>query len=155
MVIYPTNGNPIMALVLVTLSTSQTSFSLASFRSSSLSFIFEQSAKKIVAEASFWVGSQSRIEPKNVVAFIPIFESDRHVVKAVGRAVNFYKNSLNSVKKIEIAATSEEGNDLLENIEQYVQEYFGMGCYNAASLGYNFATTLEVTNYFQSFHLPK
>ncbi len=44
MVIYPTNGNPIMALVVVTLSTFQTSFFLASFRSISLSFIFEQSA---------------------------------------------------------------------------------------------------------------
>ncbi len=93
MVIYPTNGHPIMALVVVTLSTFQTSFFLASFRSISLSFIFEQSAKKNVDEASSRVGAQSRIEPKNVVAFIPEFESDRHVVKAVGRAVNFYKNS--------------------------------------------------------------
>jgi cysteine sulfinate desulfinase/cysteine desulfurase-like protein len=82
-----------MALVVVTLSTFQTSFFLASFRSISLSFIFEQSAKKNVDEASSRVGAQSRIEPKNVVAFIPEFESDRHVVKAVGRAVNFYKNS--------------------------------------------------------------
>jgi cysteine sulfinate desulfinase/cysteine desulfurase-like protein len=113
-----------MALIVVTLSTFQTSFFLASFRSISLSFIFEKSAKKNVDEASSRVGAQSRIEPKNVVAFIPEFESDRHVVKAVGRAVNFYKDSLNTVKKIEIAATSEEGNDLLENIEQYVQEYF-------------------------------
>lgn len=45
MTIYLTNGNPIIAMVFMTLSTFKTSALIASFRSISLSFASEEAAK--------------------------------------------------------------------------------------------------------------
>lgn len=125
MVIYPTNGNPIIALVVVSVSTFKDSAFLAAFRSISLSFSSEAAAKNFFEEARYMGGQQSRLEPNNVVVFIPDFGGGLHAVKVVYHAVNSYKDSLTSVDKIEISAPSEEGKNLLKDLEEYVQRYLG------------------------------
>lgn len=125
MVIYPTNGNPIIALVVVTVSTFKDSAFLAAFRSISLSFSSETAAQKFLEEARYMGGQQSRLDPNNVVVFVPDFGGGLHAVKVVYHAVNSYKDSLTSVDKIEIPAPSEEGKKLLKDIEEYMQRYLG------------------------------
>ncbi|BAZ71101.1 hypothetical protein NIES4106_58980 (plasmid) [Fischerella sp. NIES-4106] len=122
MIIRPKNGNPIIAVVLVTLSTFKTSALLASFRSVSLSFASEEAAKKFVKDVEFM--GQSRIESNNVV-FSPGFGGSVHAARAVYHAVNSYKDRLKSVNKFEINAFSEEEKNLLKDIKQYIKEHFG------------------------------
>ncbi|MEH1807872.1 hypothetical protein [Nostoc sp.] len=122
MIIHPRNGNPIIAMVLVTLSTFKTSALLASFRSISLSFASEEAAKKFVEDVR--VSGESRIELNNVV-FFPGFSGSQHAARAVYHAVNSYKDRLTSVNKFEINAFSEEDKNLLKDIKQYIKEHFG------------------------------
>lgn len=126
MVIYPTNGNPIIALTVVTLSTFQTSALIASsFRGISLSFSSEEAAKKFFDEVTPMGGQQSRLDPNNVVVFIPDYGGGLHVVRAVYHAVNSFKDSLISVNEIQINAFAEESNTLVKDIEEYLNIYFG------------------------------
>lgn len=68
-------------------------------------------------------GQQSRFELNNVV--IPDFSGSQNAARVVYHAVNSYKERLTSVNKFEINPFSEEDNNLLKNIEQYLTEHFG------------------------------
>lgn len=122
MVIYLANGNPIIAMVLIALSTFKTSALIASFRSISLSFSSEEAAKKFVEDASAYYDSS--LESNNVVVR-PGFSGSRNAAEAVYHAVNSYKDSLISVNKFEIGSIFEEEKNLLKDIEQYIKDYFG------------------------------
>jgi hypothetical protein len=122
MIIHPRNGNPIIAMILVTLSIFKTSDLVASFHSISLSFASEEAAKKFVEDIKFL--GQSRIELNNVV-FFPGYSGSQHAAKAIYHAVNSYKDRLTSVNKFEINPFSEEDKNLLKNIQQYIKEHFG------------------------------
>jgi hypothetical protein len=125
MAIYLANGNPIIAMALMALSTFKTSALIASFRSISLSFASEEAAKKFVEDVSRSLpGFQLSLGLNNVVV-IPDFGGSQHAARAVYYAVNYYKDSLISVNKFEINAFSEEDRNLLKDIEQYIKQYFG------------------------------
>lgn len=124
MTIYLTNGNPIIAMVFMTLSTFKTSALIAAFRSISLSFASEEAAKNFFEDFRERGGHYSIIESNNVV-FQPDFGGSIHAVRAVCHAVTSYKESLTSINKIEINPTSEAEENLLKDIEQYIKEHFG------------------------------
>ncbi|MEH2072475.1 MAG: hypothetical protein V7K47_30720 [Nostoc sp.] len=124
MIIHPRNGNPIIAMVLVTLSTFKTSALIASFRSISLSFGSEGAAKKFFEDVRNMGCTNSNLESKNVVV-IPDFGSSQNAAGAIYHAVNSYKERLTSVNKFEINPFSEEDKNLLKNIQQYIKEHFG------------------------------
>ncbi|MEH1814065.1 MAG: hypothetical protein V7K26_15750 [Nostoc sp.] len=124
MIIHPRNGNPIIAMVLVTLSTFKTSALIASFRSISLSFDSEGAAKKFFEDVRNMGCTNSSFESNNVVV-IPDFGGSQYAARAVYHAVNSYKDRLNSVNKFEISSFSEEENKLLKDIKQYIKEHFG------------------------------
>lgn len=133
MVIHVANGNPVIAMVLMSLSTFKTSALVASFRSILLSFGSEEAAKKFVEEAKSLGCSYSRLESTNVIV-VPDFGGGIHAARAVYRAVDAYKDSLISVNEFEITPISEEGNNLLKDIEQYLKEYFGSDAVTTATL---------------------
>ena len=124
MVIHVANGNPVIAMVLMSLSTFKTSALVASFRSISLSFSSEEAAKKFVEEAKSLGCVYSELESTNVVV-IPDFGGSQNAARGVYHAVNSYKDYLVSINKFEISPSYEEENNLLKDIEQYINEYFG------------------------------
>lgn len=124
MVIHVANGNPVIAVVLMSLSTFKSSALVASFRSILLSFGSEEPAKKFFEDVKSQGCLYSRVESNNVVV-VPDFGGSRNAASAVYRAVDSYKDSLISVNEFDIAPTSEEENNLLKDIEQYLKEYFG------------------------------
>ncbi|RCJ21432.1 hypothetical protein A6770_30335 [Nostoc minutum NIES-26] len=124
MEIYPKNGNPMIAMVLVSLSTFETSFLLAAFQSISLTFTSEAAAKKFVEDVKSIGAQQSRFESNKVVV-MPDFSGSYHAARAVYHAVNSYKDRLTAVKKFEVNAFSKEDKSLLKNVQQYIKEHFG------------------------------
>ncbi len=133
MVINVANGNPVIAMVLMSLSTFKTTNLVASFQSISLSFSSEEAAKKFVEEAKSLGCVYSKLESTNVVV-VPDFGGSRHAASAVYHAVDAYKDSLVSVNELNISPTSEEENNLLKDIEEYLKEYFGSDVVVTASL---------------------
>lgn len=123
MTIYLANGNPIIAIVLMALSTFKGSV-VASFQSISLSFDSEEAAKKFVKDVRSLGCNYSSLELNNVVV-IPDFAGSKNAARAVYHAVNSYKDNLISVNKFEINPISEEEDNLLKDIEQYIKEHFG------------------------------
>jgi hypothetical protein len=132
MVIHVANGNPVIAMVIMSLSTFKTSALVASFRSILLSFGSEEAAKKFVEEAKSLGCVYSKLESTNVVV-VPDFGGSGHAASAVYRAVDAYKDSLISVNEFEITPSSEEENNLLKDIEQYLKEYFGSDAVTTAA----------------------
>jgi hypothetical protein len=124
MVIYLANGNPIIAMVIMTLSTFKTSALIASFESISLSFSSEEAAKKFFEDVRTLGCLYSKLELKNVVV-IPDFAGNENAGRAIYHAVNSYKDNLISINEFEISPMSEEENNLLKDIEQYIKEHFG------------------------------
>ena len=124
MIIHVANGNPIIAVVLMSLSTFKSSALVASFQSISLSFSSEEAAKKFVEDVKSQGCLYSRFESNNVV-FIPDFSGSKNAARAVYHAVNSYKDSLVSVNEFAISPISEEEDNLLKDIEQYIKEHFG------------------------------
>ena len=124
MVIYIANGNPVIATVLMSLSTFKTTALVASFRSIKLSFSSEEAANNFFEEARTLGGLDSKLESTNVV-IIPDFSGSLPAAQVVYRAVVAYKDSLISVNEFVINPFSEEDNSLLEEIEQYLKQYFG------------------------------
>lgn len=124
MVIHIANGNPVIAMVLMSLSTFKTSALVASFRSISLSFNSEEAAKKFVEEAKSLGCLYSTFESNNAVV-IPDFGGSQNAARGVYHAVNSYKDYLVSINEFEISPFSEEENNLLKDIEQHINEYFG------------------------------
>lgn len=124
MAIYLANGNPTIAMVLMSLSTFKSSALLASFQSISLSFGSEEAAKKFVEDVRSLGCYQSGLELNNVVV-IPDYAGSKNAARAVYHAVNSYKEHLISVNKFEIDPVSEEEDNLLKDIEQYIKEHFG------------------------------
>jgi hypothetical protein len=124
MIIHPKNGNPIIAVVLVTLSTFKTSALIASFRSISLSFGSEEAAKKFFEEIRNMGCTNSKLESKNVVVN-PDFSGSQNAAGAIYHAVNSYKDRLTSVNKFEINPFSEEDKNLLKDIQHYMKQHFG------------------------------
>lgn len=124
MVIYVANGNPMIAMVLMSLSTFNDSALVASFQTISLSFGSEEAAKKFVEDVRSLGCHQSGLELNNVVV-IPDYAGRKNAARAVYHAVNSYKEHLISVNKFEIYPLYEEGDNLLKEIEQYIKEHFG------------------------------
>ena len=124
MVIYVANGNPVIATIFMSLSTFKTTALVASFRSIKLSFGSEEAANNFFEEAKTLGGLDSKLELTNVVV-IPDFGGSLNAARAIYRAVDAYKDSLISVNEFEINPFSEEDNSLLEEIEQYLKQYFG------------------------------
>lgn len=133
MVIQIPNGNPVIAMVLMSLSTFKTSALIASFQSILLSFGSEEAAKKFVEEAKSLGCSYSRLESTNVTVF-PDFGSSIYGARVVYRAVDAYKDSLISVNEFEMSPIFEEEDKLLKNIEQYLKKYFGSDAVTTATL---------------------
>ena len=124
MVIYVANGNPVIATIFMSLSTFKTTALVASFRSIKLSFGSEEAANNFFEEAKTLGGLDSKLELTNVVV-IPDFGGSLNAARAIYRAVDAYKDSLISINEFEINPFSEEDNSLLEEIEQYLKQYFG------------------------------
>lgn len=124
MAIYVANGNPIIAMVLMSLSTFKDSALVASFQSISLSFGSDEAAKNFVEDVRFLGCHQSGLELNNVVV-IPDYAGSKNAARAVYHAVNSYKEHLISVNQFEIYPLYEEGDNLLKEIEQYIKEHFG------------------------------
>ena len=124
MIIYIANGNPVIATVLMSLSTFKTTALIASFRSIKLSFGSEEAANNFFEEAKTLGGLDSKLELTNVVV-IPDFGGSLNAARAIYRAVDAYKDSLISVNEFDIDPFSKEDNSLLEEIEQYLKQYFG------------------------------
>lgn len=123
MIIHVANGNPIIAVVLMSLSSFKSSALIASFQSISLSFSSEEAAKKFVEDVKSQGCLYSKFESNNVVV-VPDFGGSENAARAVYRAVTSYKDSLISVNEFEISPISEE-DSLLKDIEQYIKEHFG------------------------------
>lgn len=122
MVIYVANGNPVIATVLMSLSTFKTTALTASFRSILLTFGSAEAAKNYSEE----VGSSIIPKPESTnVVVMPDFGGSENAARAIYLAVDAYKDSLISVNEFEINPFSEEDNSLLEDIEQYLKKYFG------------------------------
>lgn len=124
MVVHVANGNPIIAVVLMSLSTFKISALVASFQSILLSFSSEEAAKKFFEEVKSLGCLYSRLESNNVVV-IPDFSGSKNAARALYHAVNSYKDRLVYVNEFEISPISEEGDNLLKDIEPYIKEYFG------------------------------
>ena len=124
MIIYIANGNPVIATVLMSLSTFKTTALIASFRSIKLSFSSEEAANNFAEEAKNLGGNQSTLESTNVVV-LPDFGGSLNAARAIYRVVDAYKDSLISVNEFDIDPFSKEDNSLLEEIEQYLKQYFG------------------------------
>ena len=82
MVIYIANDNPVIATVLMSLSTSNTTALIASFRSIKLSFDFEEAANNFFEEAKTLGGLDSKLESKNVVV-IPDFSYQKQFLEYI------------------------------------------------------------------------
>ena len=132
MVIYIANGNPVIATVLMSLSTFKTTALIGSFRSIKLSFDSEEAANSFFEEAKTLGGLNSELESTNVV-IIPDFSGSLPAAQAIYRAVEAYKDSLISVNEFDINPFSEEDNSLLEEIEQYLKQYFGSDAVSIAA----------------------
>ena len=124
MVIYIANGNPVIATVLITLSAFKRTALAASFQSIKLSFGSEEAAQNYFEEAETLSGFNLELESTNVVVF-PDFGGSPNAARAIYLAVDAYKDSLISVNGFKIDPLSEEDNSFLEEIEQYLKEYFG------------------------------
>ena len=124
MIIYIANGNPVIATVLMSLSTFKTTALIASFRSIKLSFSSEKAANNFAEEAKNLGGNQSTLESTNVVV-MPGFSGSLPAAKVIYLAVDAYKDSLISVNEFNIIPITEEDNSLLKDIEQYLQMNFG------------------------------
>ncbi|MEH2154034.1 hypothetical protein [Nostoc sp.] len=86
MAIYLANGNPIIAVVLMSLSTFKGSALVASFERISLSFDSEEAAKKFVEDVRSLGCHQSHLELNNVVV-VPDYAGSQNAAKAVYHAV--------------------------------------------------------------------
>lgn len=124
MIIYIANGNPVIATVLMSLSTFKTTALIASFRSIKLSFDSEEAANNFAEEARNLGGLNSKLESTDVVV-IPDFSGSLPAARAIYRAVDAYKDSLISVNEFIINPFTEEDNSLLEEIERYLKMNFG------------------------------
>lgn len=124
MEIYLADGNPIIAIILMTLSTFKTTALTASFYSILLSFSSEEVAKKFVEDVSNLGCNQSSFESNNV-AVNPDYGGAEHAARAVYHAVNCYKEKLLSVNKFQMSYMGEEDNNLLKDIELHIKYYFG------------------------------
>ena len=124
MVIYIANGNPVIATVLMSISTFKLTALRASFGSIKLSFGSEEAANNFFEEAETLIGFSPQLESTNVVVF-PDFGGSLPAAQAIYLAVDAYKDSLISVNEFVINTFSEEDNSLLEEIEQYLKQYFG------------------------------
>ena len=125
MEIHPANGNPIIALVLVSLSTFKESSLTAAFTSISLSFNTDEAANQFVKDIEFRGCSQSSSESNNVLV-IPDFAGSENAASAIYHAVNAYKDSLISVNKFDILPYLEDAADNpLKDIEEYIKRHFG------------------------------
>ena len=131
MVIYVANGNPVIATVLMSLSTFKTTALVASFGSIKLSFDSEEAANNFFEEAKTLGGLNSELESTNVV-IIPDFGGSNHAAKAIYHAVDAYKDSLISVNEFDINPFTQD-NSLLEEIEQYLKKYFGSDAVSIAA----------------------
>ena len=124
MVIYIANGNPVIATVLMSLSTFKTTALIASFRNIKLSFGSEEAANNFFEEIKTLGGHYSELESTNVVV-MPDFSGSLPAAQVIYLAVDAYKDSLVSVNEFVINPFSEEDNSLLKEIEQYLKQYFG------------------------------
>ena len=118
-----TNGNPVIAMILTTLSTFKTS-DIISFRSISLSFASEEDANKFFENVKDLGGAYSVLESRNVV-FKPDFGGSLHSVRAVYHALNSYNESLVGINKIDMNLVSESQITFVKDIEEYIKHHFG------------------------------
>ena len=134
MVIYIANGNPVIATIFMSLSTfTKTAALIASFGSIKLSFGSEEAANNFSEEARTLGGLNSELESTNVVV-IPDFGGSNHAAKAIYLAVDAYKDSLISVNEFVINPRPfSDDNSLLEEIEQYLKQYFGSDAVSIAA----------------------
>ena len=124
MVIYIANGNPVIATILISLSAFKRTALRSSFRSIKLSFSSEEAAQNFVENANTIGVNYSKPESTSVFVF-PDFGGSTNVAKAIYHAVDAYKDSLTSVNEFDIDPVSEADKSFLEDIEQYLKEYFG------------------------------
>ncbi|MEH2420760.1 MAG: hypothetical protein V7K48_07375 [Nostoc sp.] len=124
MIIHVANGNPIIAMVLMSLSTFKSSALIASFQRISLSFSSEEAAKKFFEDVKSQGCVYSKLESNNIVV-VPDYSGSNNAARAVYHAVNSYKDCLISVNEFEISPIFEETDNLLKDIEQYIKKHFG------------------------------
>lgn len=125
MEIYPANGNPIIALVLITRSTFKDSILIAAFTSISLSFATEEVANQFVRDIEFRGCSQSSSESNNVLV-IPDYAGSENAASAIYHAVDIYKDYLISVNKFDISPhLGKVADNPLIEIEDYIKRHFG------------------------------
>jgi uncharacterized protein YdbL (DUF1318 family) len=128
MTTYLANGNPIIATVLMALSTFKSPELSAmpnlSVYSILLSFNSEEAAKKFLEEIRSRGAVGSNLEGNNVVV-MPDFNGIYNAAVAIYHAVNYYKEQLISVNELDIRADSEREKNLLKEIEGYIKQHFG------------------------------
>lgn len=133
MIIHIANGDPVIAIVLMSLSTFKTTALVASFQRISLSFSTEEAAQEFVEEAKSLGCSYSELESTNV-AIMPDFGGSDHAAKALFRAVSAYKDSLIAISEFEVSPATEEDEHLLKDVKQYLQQYLGSDAVTTATL---------------------
>jgi hypothetical protein len=124
MVIYLTNGNPIIAVVLMSLSTFKNESFVAAIGRISLSFDTEETADRFVKDVEPMGCHGSSNTSKDVVIF-PDYNGSANAAKAIYHAVNCYKDCLTSINSFELYLGEEVVESLLKDIEQYIKKYFG------------------------------
>ncbi len=128
MTTYLANGNPIIATVLMALSTFKSpelsAMPSLSVYSILLSFNSEEAAKKFLEEIRSRGAVSSNVEGNNVVV-MPDFDGIYNAAVAIYHAVSYYKEQLVSVKEFDIKTNSEREKNLLKEIENYIKQHFG------------------------------
>jgi hypothetical protein len=125
MIIQIANGNPIIAVVLISLSTFKESSLAAAFDRVSLSFMNEEVANQFVEEVKH-LGCNGSGRELNDVVVIPDYSGSRNMAKAIYHAVDSYKDSLLCINRFEIPSYSEEMvNKSFQDIIHYINEHFG------------------------------
>lgn len=132
MTIYITNGSSVVAATLMSLSTFNTTALIASFRSIRLSFCSEAAAKNFFEKARTLGGLNSKLESTDVVV-TPDFSGSLPAAQVIYHAVDAYKDKLTSINEFVITPFTEEDDDLLKDIEQYLKRYFGSDAINKSA----------------------
>jgi hypothetical protein len=123
MAIYLAKGNPIIAVVLMSLSTFKNSTLVAAFARISLSFTTEEAAKQFVKDVKP-LGCNGSFSESNYVVVIPDYAGSENAARAIYHAVNSYKDRLISVNEFDIYLP-EGADDPLKDIEEYIKRHFG------------------------------
>jgi hypothetical protein len=132
LVIYPADGNLVVAALFLALITFQwrEREQYIPIDEISLSFSTEEAANKFADEVTsndLNFGCKNTFSESADVIVHPDYNSHENAARTVYHAINAYKDSLNSINRFNLGTffEKEEVNNFIKNIENYIKEYFG------------------------------